>query len=51
MIYHFKEFKDEYETKKRNSSSIINHIIKNENSKIIDPDADDDDNDSDEEPI
>ncbi|CAK62258.1 unnamed protein product (macronuclear) [Paramecium tetraurelia] len=51
LVYHFKDFKDEYETKKRNSSSIINHIIKNENSKIIDPDADDDDNDSDEEPI
>ena len=43
LIYHFKDFQEEYEKKKRAGDSLISHIVGNLNAKIIDPDADDDD--------
>ena len=50
LIYHFKDFQEEYERKKRSGESLISHIVKNLNAKIIDPEADDDDAISDDEP-
>jgi len=43
LLYHDKEFCENYEKKKKNKQSLISHILKNSNSKLIDPYADNDD--------
>jgi len=35
LLYHFDDFKKEYEVKKNKGESVIKHIIENENSKFI----------------
>lgn len=35
LLYHFEDFRKEYETKKAKGLSITKHIIENENSKYI----------------
>lgn len=42
LLYHYPEYKIEYEAKKAKNISLISHIVNNENSKIFDPTADDD---------
>lgn len=42
LLYHFPDFKKQYEEKISNNQSVINHILKGESAKIIDPEADDD---------
>lgn len=42
LLYHFPDFKKQYEEKISNNLSVINHILKGESAKIIDPEADDD---------
>ncbi|CAD8088310.1 unnamed protein product [Paramecium sonneborni] len=42
LLYHFSEFRNQYFQKLQNGQSLINHIINNENARIIDPNADDD---------
>jgi hypothetical protein len=43
LLYHDKEFCENYEKRKKNKQSLISHILKNSNSKLIDPYADNDD--------
>jgi hypothetical protein len=42
LLYHNKEFCNEYEKKKKERVSLIKHIIDNSNSTNIDPEADND---------
>ena len=42
LLYHNKEFYQEYEKKKKNKESLIDHILKNSNASNIDPEADTD---------
>lgn len=43
MLYHNKEFYENYELKKKNRQSLIGHIVNNSNATLIDPYADNDD--------
>ena len=43
LLYHYKDFYQAYETKKKNRQSLISHILKNSNANLIDPYADNDD--------
>jgi len=49
LLYHFKDFREEYRRKNMKGESHVQHIVNNSNSKIIDSiaDADDDDDDVD----
>ncbi len=40
LLYHNKQFYDNFEKKKKNKQSLISHILKNSNSKLIDPETD-----------
>lgn len=42
LLYHDKEFYQNYEKKKKNRDSLILHILKNSNASLIDPYADTD---------
>lgn len=42
MLYHDKEFYQNYEKMKKNRESLISHILKNSNASLIDPYADTD---------
>ena len=42
LLYNFPSFAEEYEMKKKNKKSLIEHILSNSNSTNIDPEADDD---------
>lgn len=42
LLYHSKDFYKEYESKKKQKKSLIDHILKNSNKYNIDPDADND---------
>lgn len=42
LLYHNKEFYQQYELKKKNNESLIEHILKNSNASNIDPYADND---------
>ncbi len=35
LLYHYPQFVEGYETKKMNSESLIEHILKNENAKAV----------------
>lgn len=35
LLYHFEDFKKEYEFKKSKGLSVIKHILENDNSKLI----------------
>jgi hypothetical protein len=35
LLYHYPEFKAEYEIKKQKGQNLISHIVNNENSKIV----------------
>ena len=35
LLYHYKDFKDEYLNKIQNNISVISHIINNDNSKAV----------------
>lgn len=35
LLYHYKDFKDEYLNKIQNNMSVISHIINNDNSKAV----------------
>lgn len=43
LLYHYKDFVEEYETKKKKGVSIIEHIINNSNKNIKDNDSDEED--------
>lgn len=43
LLYHYKDFYQSYETKKKNKQSLITHILSNSNATLIDPYADNDD--------
>jgi mitogen-activated protein kinase 1/3 len=45
LLYHYKDFKEKYMDRLKNNQSIINHIVNNSNSKMIDPATDNDDDD------
>ena len=42
LLYHSKGFYKDYEAKKKDKHSLIDHILKNSNKYNIDPDADND---------
>jgi len=35
LFYHYKDFRENYELKKAKGESVIMHVVKNENSKIV----------------
>lgn len=37
LLYHYPEFKAEYESKKEKNISLISHVVNNENAKIVTP--------------
>jgi hypothetical protein len=42
LLYHDKQFYQDYENKKKSRTSLISHILKNSNASLIDPYADTD---------
>lgn len=40
LWYHFKDFRDQYDQRKTKGESVINHVVKNENSKMLDDESD-----------
>lgn len=42
LLYHFPEFRKEYESKIKEEESVIKHILTGQSARLIDPLADDD---------
>eukprot|EP01015_Nassula_variabilis_P009836 TRINITY_DN1781_c0_g1_i9.p1 TRINITY_DN1781_c0_g1~~TRINITY_DN1781_c0_g1_i9.p1 ORF type:complete len:120 (+),score=37.73 TRINITY_DN1781_c0_g1_i9:66-425(+) len=47
LLYHYKDFSEEYEKKKAKGERLITWVLTNDNSKIPDMDSDDEDSDDD----